>query len=92
LTGLALITLACRNIFDMHRRGRRALLACRHRPHLVELAERGCSDGVAPRIRVRAKLLAEALGDLAATSRSFHGAEGEAASDLLEAYARDHQR
>jgi hypothetical protein len=61
-------------------------------PYLVELAERGSSAGVPPRIRVRAKLLKEALGDLATTSRSFHGAEGEAPAALLEAFARDHLR
>jgi Ion channel len=61
-------------------------------PYLIELAERGAAEGVPNRIRLRAKLLSEALGDLAATSSSFHGVEGEAPAALLEAFARDHLR
>jgi Ion channel len=61
-------------------------------PYLVELAERGGDQAVAERVRLRAKLLAEALGDLAATSSRFHGGEGDAPAELLEAFARDHMR
>lgn len=61
-------------------------------PYLLDLADRGSAEPVPNRLRLRARLLAEALGDLAATSRGFHGADSQAPAELLEAFARDHLR
>lgn len=62
-------------------------------PYLLELAERGGREDVPDRVRLRARLLQEALEDLAATTaRGFHGARGDSVVDLLHGYARDHLR
>jgi Ion channel len=62
-------------------------------PYLAELAERGASETSPVAVRVRARLLQEALEDLAATtSKGFHRAVGASTAELLEAYAHDHLR
>jgi hypothetical protein len=62
-------------------------------PYLVELSERGSAEGVPERVRLRARLLQEAIGDLAATTATgFHGARDGSPAELLRAYARDHLR
>lgn len=62
-------------------------------PYLVALAARGLRDGEPRQVRLRARLMEEALDDLAATtSRGFHGEPGESTAELLNAYARDHLR
>jgi hypothetical protein len=61
--------------------------------HLVELAERGMRDTAPAPVRLRARLLQEALEDLAATtSKGFHGTLGDSAAEVLHGYARDHLR
>ncbi|MBN1529375.1 MAG: two pore domain potassium channel family protein [Thermoleophilaceae bacterium] len=62
-------------------------------PHLLDLAERGSAQGRPEPVRLRARLLGEALGDLAATTSSgFHGARGDSTAELLRHYARDQLR
>jgi hypothetical protein len=62
-------------------------------PYLRELAERGQRDHAAPRARLRARLLSEAIDDFAATTAErFHGTRAESTDELLRAYARDHLR
>ena len=60
---------------------------------LLEEAERGAGAGMPSRTRLRARLLIDALDDLAkTTSERFHGAQSDSTADLLAAYARDHGR
>ena len=61
-------------------------------PYLLKLGDRGMEEDVSDVVRVRARLLREALEDLAATAGGFHRVEGDSPADLLEAYARDHLR
>jgi len=61
-------------------------------PYLLELGERGTEGRVADAVQVRARLLREALEDLAATAAGFHRGAGESPAELLEGYARDHLR
>jgi len=59
-------------------------------PYALDLARRGTSGDTPNSVRLRARMLEEALGDLAATTaHRFHRAPGESAEDLLHAYARD---
>lgn len=61
--------------------------------YLVELAERGTQATAPAPVRLRARLLQEALEDLAATtSMGFHRTPGDSAAELLHGYARDHLR
>jgi hypothetical protein len=60
-------------------------------PYLKQLAERGCEPGVAPRTRLRATMLRDAIDDFAATSAArFHRAASAGTEETLRAYARDH--
>ena len=62
-------------------------------PHLLELAARGRADGRPEAVRLRARLLEEALADLAATTaQGFHRARGDSPAALLRHYARDQMR
>jgi hypothetical protein len=61
-------------------------------PSLLDLAERGTDESVSPRVRLRATMLLEAIDDFLHTVSSFHGMEEGSTRELLEAYARDHQR
>ena len=61
-------------------------------PYLLKLGERGTEEDVPDVVRVRARLLREALEDLAVTAGGFHRVKGGSPADLLEAYARDHLR
>jgi hypothetical protein len=48
---------------------------------------------VPERVRLRARLLQEAIDDLAATTaRGFHGARDGSPAELLRAYAKDQLR
>ena len=60
--------------------------------YLLELAERGARDEAPERVRLRATMLLEALGDLATTT-STHVRQGfDSTNDALAAYANDHLR
>ena len=60
-------------------------------PYVWELAVRGAEPDVDDRVRLRAVMLRDAVGDFAATvADRFHGHETEDTEDLLAAYARDH--
>jgi Ion channel len=60
-------------------------------PYLVQLAESRTDEAAPAAVRLRARLLHEALEDLGATtSRGFHGTPGDSAAELLAGYARDH--
>lgn len=62
-------------------------------PYLLTLADRGCAEEMPGRVRLRARLLLEALEDLAATTaQRFHGVRSGTTAELLAAYARDHLR
>jgi len=61
-------------------------------PFLLELAQRGRGNALPDRVRLRARLLQEAVDDLAATTgRGFHGTRAGSTRDLLQAYARHHR-
>jgi hypothetical protein len=61
-------------------------------PYLLTLAERGCTEEMPERVRLRARLLLDALEDLAATTaQRFHGFRSGTTAERLAAYARDHQ-
>jgi hypothetical protein len=62
-------------------------------PYVWELAVRGAEDHVDERLRLRAAMLRDAVGDFAGTvAARFHGHETDDTSELLDAYARDHLR
>jgi Ion channel len=62
-------------------------------PYLLTLAERGARDDMPERVRLRARLLLEALDDLAATTgKRFLGVIEGSTPEMLAAYARDHLR
>jgi hypothetical protein len=62
-------------------------------PYLLELARRGQRDQEPSRVRLRARLLGEAIDDFAATTAErFHGMRHGSTEELLHAYARDHLR
>lgn len=62
-------------------------------PYLLELAERGTRGAPPDPVRLRARLLQEALEDFAATtSKGFHGTPGDSVAELLRGYAQDHLR
>jgi len=62
-------------------------------PYVWELAVRGSEEDLDQRIRLRALMLRDAVGDFAATvAERFHGDETEDTERLLHAYARDHLR
>jgi hypothetical protein len=62
-------------------------------PYLLELGRRGDTDGQPDRVRLRAHLLLEVVGDLASTTaKRFHRDPAETTEEALHAYARDHLR
>jgi hypothetical protein len=62
-------------------------------PYLLDMAERGKSEERPEAVRLRARLLEEALGDLATTTaHGFHRRRGDSAAELLGHYARDQLR
>ena len=61
-------------------------------PYLLDLGERAGHDEMATAVQVRARLLREALEDLAATTARFHSASGDSPGELLSRYAQDHLR
>jgi hypothetical protein len=60
--------------------------------YLLELAERGASDDAPDRVRLRAAMLLEALGDLATTTSTHLRGSFDSTKDALAAYANDHLR
>jgi hypothetical protein len=62
-------------------------------PYLLDLARRGTRPAASEPVRLRARLLMEAIEDLARTTADrFHGVRGSSTEEVLEAYARDHMR
>jgi hypothetical protein len=60
-------------------------------PYLLELARRGMQDTQPEVVRFRARLLTQAIDDLARTTATrFHGSDTATAEELLRGYARDH--
>jgi hypothetical protein len=60
-------------------------------PYVWDLAVRGSDDEVDDRVRLRAVMLRDAVGDFATTvADRFHGKETEDTAELIDAYARDH--
>ena len=61
-------------------------------PYLLELARRGMDEAQPKSVRFRARLLMQAIDDLARTTATrFHGSGASTPEELLRAYARDHQ-
>lgn len=62
-------------------------------PYVFDLAEKGSDPDVDERVRLRAVMLRDALGDFATTvADRFHKTSTDDTEELLEAYARDHLR
>ena len=60
-------------------------------PYLLELARRGMDEAQSNLVRFRARLLMQAIDDLARTTATrFHGSGATTPEELLRAYARDH--
>jgi hypothetical protein len=60
-------------------------------PYLLDLAERGMNPTQPKPVRFRARLLVQALDDLATTTATrFHGSAASTPNELLREYARDH--
>ena len=60
-------------------------------PYLLELARRGMDEAEPIAVRFRARLLIQAIEDLARTTAlRFHGSGATTPEELLRAYARDH--
>jgi Ion channel len=60
-------------------------------PYLLEVARRGMDEAQPITVRFRARLLIQAIDDLARTTATrFHGSGATTAEDLLGEYARDH--
>jgi hypothetical protein len=61
-------------------------------PYLLELARRGMDETQPKSVRFRARLLMQAIDDLAKTTATrFHGSDATTAEELLGEYARDHR-
>jgi Ion channel len=61
--------------------------------YLLELADSGTAGPTPELVRFRARLMRQALDDLAATMAArFHGARADSTAGILRAYARDHMR
>ena len=61
-------------------------------PYLLEISRRAADESGSESVRFRARLLMQAVHDLARTTANrFHGAEGEGPEELLHGYASDHQ-
>jgi hypothetical protein len=61
-------------------------------PYLLGLAERGAASELSGPERLRARLLREAIDDLAATVKRFHPSVSGTTAELLRTYAQDHLR
>ena len=62
-------------------------------PYVWKLAVAGTGEGGDERIRLRATILRDAVGDFAVTvADRFHGDETDETRQMLESYARDHMR
>jgi len=61
-------------------------------PYLLELGRRGTADEQPEGVRLRARMLLQALDDLARTVADFHGRREGTTEERLRAYARDHLR
>jgi hypothetical protein len=60
-------------------------------PYLLEIAQRGMSEAQPMTVRFRARLLMQAIDDLARTTAGrFHGSGATTPEELLRGYARDH--
>ncbi len=60
-------------------------------PYLLEIARRGMNEAQPMTVRFRARLLMQAIDDLAKTTATrFHGSGATTPEDLLREYARDH--
>jgi Ion channel len=60
-------------------------------PYLLEVARRGMDEAQPNPVRFRARLLMQAIDDLARTTATrFHGSGASTPEELLRAYARDH--
>jgi hypothetical protein len=60
-------------------------------PYLLELARRGMSEAQPMTVRFRARLLMQAIDDLArSTATRFHGSDATTPEELLHGYALDH--
>jgi hypothetical protein len=60
-------------------------------PYLLELARRGIDETQPTIVRFRARLLMQAIDDLARTTATrFHGSGATTPEELLRGYARDH--
>jgi hypothetical protein len=60
-------------------------------PYVWELAVRGSEPEIDERVRLRAVMLRDAVGDFGGTiAERFHGHQTEDTAELLAAYARDH--
>ena len=61
-------------------------------PYLLELARRGMDEAKPKPVRFRARLLMQAIDDLARTTATrFHGSGATTPEELLREYARDHR-
>lgn len=60
-------------------------------PYLLEIARRGMHEAQPTIVRFRARLLMQAIEDLARTTATqFHGSDATTPEDLLTGYAHDH--
>jgi voltage-gated potassium channel Kch len=60
-------------------------------PYLLEIARRGMNEAQPMIVRFRARLLMQAIDDLAKTTAAqFHGSGATTPEELLRGYARDH--
>jgi hypothetical protein len=60
-------------------------------PYLLEIARRGMHEAQPTIVRFRARLLMQAIEDLARTAATqFHGSDATTPEELLSGYARDH--
>jgi hypothetical protein len=60
-------------------------------PYLLEIARRGLNKAQPITVRFRARLLMQAIDDLAKTTAGrFHGSGATTPEELLRGYARDH--
>ena len=60
-------------------------------PYLLEIARRGMHEAQPTIVRFRARLLMQAIEDLARTTATqFHGSDATTPEELLSGYARDH--
>ena len=60
-------------------------------PYLLEIARRGMNEAQPTIVRFRARLLMQAIDDLARTAATqFHGSDATTPEELLSGYARDH--